>query len=248
MGGRKPRPRSDAGPRPSRRPASGRPRNRVLTRMRRAHPSGGGRGDGAAWESPPDRARPPRRPTESRKGPLSIQFAFYADFPQQRTGACRIHGRSPAAPRAAGSDPRPAAGGRPGITDIERIEPDPEVAERVERALRVLHGFEEESETRKGRQFRVLSSDLVRLHHTGRGLWRRGRLLRPSGPRSSAPAPSMNAMPATTRHIGRIPARTCGGSSIAWTAVRSRRSDGNRDVGAEVRVSSRGPVFSSLWL
>ena len=54
-----------------------------------------------------------------------------------------------------------------GITDIERVEPDPEVAERVERALRVLHGFEEESETRKGTQFRVLSSDLVRLHHTG---------------------------------------------------------------------------------
>lgn len=54
-----------------------------------------------------------------------------------------------------------------GITDIERVEPDPEVAERVERALRVLHGLEEESGTRKGKQFRVLSSDLVRLHHTG---------------------------------------------------------------------------------
>ena len=54
-----------------------------------------------------------------------------------------------------------------GITDIERVEPDPEVAERVERALRVLHGLEEESGTRKGKQFQVLSGDLVRLHHTG---------------------------------------------------------------------------------
>ncbi len=54
-----------------------------------------------------------------------------------------------------------------GITDIERVEPDPEIAERIERALRVLHGLEEESGTRKGKQFRALSSDLVRLHHTG---------------------------------------------------------------------------------
>jgi hypothetical protein len=54
-----------------------------------------------------------------------------------------------------------------GITKIERVETDPEVAERFERAVRILTGHEEESETRQEGKFVVLSSDLVRLHHTG---------------------------------------------------------------------------------
>ena len=54
-----------------------------------------------------------------------------------------------------------------GITKIERVETDPEVAERFERAVRILNGREEESGTRQEEQFVVLSSDLVRLHHTG---------------------------------------------------------------------------------
>ena len=55
-----------------------------------------------------------------------------------------------------------------GITNIERVETDPEVAERVEQAAaRILNGREEESGTRQEGKFVVLSSDLVRLHHTG---------------------------------------------------------------------------------
>lgn len=54
-----------------------------------------------------------------------------------------------------------------GITKIERVETDPEVAERFEKAVRILEGREEEPGTRQEGQFVVLSSDLVRLHHTG---------------------------------------------------------------------------------
>ena len=54
-----------------------------------------------------------------------------------------------------------------GITKIERVETDPEVAERFEKAVRILSGREEEREARQEGQFVVLSSDLVRLHHTG---------------------------------------------------------------------------------
>ena len=54
-----------------------------------------------------------------------------------------------------------------GITKIERVETDPEVAERFEKAVRVLEGREDEPGTRQEGQFVVLSSDLVRLHHTG---------------------------------------------------------------------------------
>ena len=54
-----------------------------------------------------------------------------------------------------------------GIAKIERVDPDPEVADRVKRALDILNGLDEEPETKQEKQFRVLSSDLVRLHHTG---------------------------------------------------------------------------------
>ena len=54
-----------------------------------------------------------------------------------------------------------------GITKIERVETDPEVAERVERAVRILNGLEEESGAEQEEKFSVLSSDLVRLHHMG---------------------------------------------------------------------------------
>lgn len=54
-----------------------------------------------------------------------------------------------------------------GITKIERVETDPEIAERFEKAVRILNGREEEPETRQEGQFVLLSSDLVRLHHTG---------------------------------------------------------------------------------
>ncbi len=54
-----------------------------------------------------------------------------------------------------------------GITKIERVETDPEVAARFERAVRILNGREEDSGTRQEGKFVVLSSDLVRLHHTG---------------------------------------------------------------------------------
>ncbi len=52
-----------------------------------------------------------------------------------------------------------------GITKIERLPIDPEFAERLERALRILNGLEEES--RPGQELRFLPDDLVRLHHTG---------------------------------------------------------------------------------
>ena len=54
-----------------------------------------------------------------------------------------------------------------GITKIERVETDPEVAARFERAVRILKGREEDSGTKQEGKFVVLSSDLVRLHHTG---------------------------------------------------------------------------------
>ena len=50
-----------------------------------------------------------------------------------------------------------------GITKIERLPIDPEFAERLERALRILDGLEEES--RPGQELRFLPDDLVRLHH-----------------------------------------------------------------------------------
>jgi len=52
-----------------------------------------------------------------------------------------------------------------GITRIERLPIDPEVAERMERALRVLNGLEEE--TKPGQEVRFLANDLVRLYHMG---------------------------------------------------------------------------------
>ena len=52
-----------------------------------------------------------------------------------------------------------------GITKIERLPIDPEFAERLERALRILNGLDEES--RPGQELRVLPDDLVRLHHMG---------------------------------------------------------------------------------
>ena len=54
-----------------------------------------------------------------------------------------------------------------GITKIERVDPEPEVANRVKRALDILNGLEDEPETKQEKQFRVVSSDLVRLHHAG---------------------------------------------------------------------------------
>ena len=50
-----------------------------------------------------------------------------------------------------------------GITKIEQLPIDPEFAERLERALRILNGLEEES--RPGQELRFLPDDLVRLHH-----------------------------------------------------------------------------------
>ena len=52
-----------------------------------------------------------------------------------------------------------------GITKIERhpVDIDPEVAERMERALRILNGLEEE--TKPGQEVRFLLHDLVRLYH-----------------------------------------------------------------------------------
>ena len=54
-----------------------------------------------------------------------------------------------------------------GITKIERhpIDIDPEVAARMERALRILNGLEEE--TKSGQEVRFLLHDLVRLYHMG---------------------------------------------------------------------------------
>ena len=52
-----------------------------------------------------------------------------------------------------------------GVTRIERLPIDPEVAERMERALRILNGLEEE--TKSGQEVRFLPNDLVRLHHMG---------------------------------------------------------------------------------
>ena len=52
-----------------------------------------------------------------------------------------------------------------GITEMERVQIDPELAERLQRALRILDGREDESGT--GREEQLLLSDLVRLHHMG---------------------------------------------------------------------------------
>ena len=54
-----------------------------------------------------------------------------------------------------------------GITKIERLPIDAELAERMERALRILNGLEEESGP--GREVPFLPNDLVRLYHTGAG-------------------------------------------------------------------------------
>ena len=53
-----------------------------------------------------------------------------------------------------------------GITEAERLPLDPEFAERVERALRVLHGLEEEG-SGKEQEIQIMPSELVRLHHMG---------------------------------------------------------------------------------
>ena len=54
-----------------------------------------------------------------------------------------------------------------GITDVERFHRDfdPELAERVQRALRILNGLEESGP--EGQDDRLVVSDLIRLHHTG---------------------------------------------------------------------------------
>ena len=52
-----------------------------------------------------------------------------------------------------------------GITKIEQLPIDPEFAERLERALRILNGLEEESKPEQ--ELRFLPDNLVRLHHTG---------------------------------------------------------------------------------
>ena len=52
-----------------------------------------------------------------------------------------------------------------GITKLERLPIDPEIAERLERAARIVHGLEEES--RPGQEVQFLADDLVRLHHMG---------------------------------------------------------------------------------
>ena len=54
-----------------------------------------------------------------------------------------------------------------GITDLERFHRDfdPELAERVQRALRILNGLEENAA--EGQGDRLVVSDLVRLHHMG---------------------------------------------------------------------------------
>lgn len=52
-----------------------------------------------------------------------------------------------------------------GITTIEKVELDPESAERLERALRILNGLEVETAT--GQEVQFLPNDLVRLHHMG---------------------------------------------------------------------------------
>ena len=52
-----------------------------------------------------------------------------------------------------------------GITKLERLAIDPEIAERLERAARILNGLEEESGPGQNVQF--LPNDFVRLHHMG---------------------------------------------------------------------------------
>ena len=52
-----------------------------------------------------------------------------------------------------------------GITKIEQLPIDPEFAERLERALRILNGLEEESGS--GQEVQFLPNDLVRLYHMG---------------------------------------------------------------------------------
>ena len=54
-----------------------------------------------------------------------------------------------------------------GIADVERFHGDfePELAERVQRALRILNGLEENAA--EGQDDRLVVSDLVRLHHMG---------------------------------------------------------------------------------
>ena len=52
-----------------------------------------------------------------------------------------------------------------GITRIEQLPIDPEFAARLERALRILNGLEEESKPEQ--ELRFLPDNLVRLHHMG---------------------------------------------------------------------------------
>ena len=52
-----------------------------------------------------------------------------------------------------------------GITKIESLPIDPELAERMERALRILNGLEDES--KPGRDVHFLLKDIVRLYHMG---------------------------------------------------------------------------------
>ena len=52
-----------------------------------------------------------------------------------------------------------------GVTEIERVQIDPELAERLERALGIAKGLEEEPGARQDEQ--LLLSDLVRLSHVG---------------------------------------------------------------------------------
>jgi len=52
-----------------------------------------------------------------------------------------------------------------GITEIERVPIDPELAERMQRALRILDGREDESGT--GQESQLVLKDFVRMHHMG---------------------------------------------------------------------------------
>ena len=52
-----------------------------------------------------------------------------------------------------------------GITEIERLPLDPETAERLERAVRILAGLD--AEPRAGQEMPIPPNDLVRLHHAG---------------------------------------------------------------------------------
>ena len=50
-----------------------------------------------------------------------------------------------------------------GVTDVQRVPPDPEATERIRRALRILHDIDEDSEADE----QIVVEDFVRLTHSG---------------------------------------------------------------------------------